>query len=503
MSTNTQKLGRLIRELRKRHDMTQGEFAQALNTSQSAVARMEKGGQNFSTNELLKISEVLGTKLINIAKQDDFIVYGGQKLSGSVKTNPSKNGATGLFAASLLNKGTTILHNIPRIEEINRMIEIYSSIGVSVRWIGDKSVEIKVPKTFSFDDIDVASARKVRSSLMMIGALVHHSYGFSLPHAGGCNMGERIVSAHHFGLKEFGITIETEAKSYVVHHSGLNSADITLYEASDTATENLLICASGIEGTTTLHFAQQNYMVMDVCYFLEKLGVRFEGLGSHTLKVTGVSNIRVNVEYTNSEDPIESMMFISAGIVTQSEILIQGAPIDYLRLELLKLKHMGLLYKIENSTYAANGKTALVDITIYPSKLIALSEKIHALPYPGINSDNLPFFVPIATQTEGITLIHDWMWENRAIYFTELNRLGANIRLADPHRVYIEGKTQLFGSQIVCPPALRPSMMILVAMLGAEGRSTLRNVYSIKRGYENIVERLNSLGANITIDTGL
>ena len=143
-----------------------------------------------------------------------------------------------------------------------------------------------------------------------------------------------------------------------------------------------------------------------------------------------------------------------------------------------------------------------MDIEIFPSKLKALDDKIHPAPYPGINIDNLPFFVPIALSARGQTLIHDWVYENRAIYFTELNRLGANISLADPHRVYVSGAAKLKSAQIVCPPALRPAMVILIGMLGAEGTSILRNVYMINRGYEEIAERLNSIGANITIIKG-
>ena len=160
---------------------------------------------------------------------------------------------------------------------------------------------------------------------------------------------------------------------------------------------------------------------------------------------------------------------------------------------------MGLKYKLSKNYFAKNGRTLLVDITVFPSKLEAPKDKIHAQPYPGINADNLPFFVPIATQATGTTMIHDWMWENRAIYFTELNRLGANIALADPHRIFIQGPTPLKGTQMVCPPALRPAMIIMIAMLGASGKSILRNVYSINRGYENIAERLNSIGAKIKL----
>ena len=197
------------------------------------------------------------------------------------------------------------------------------------------------------------------------------------------------------------------------------------------------------------------------------------------------------------------MMFLSAAVTTRSRLTVKRCPIDFLSLELLKLEKMGLRYRTGTVYRAANGRTRLTDITVFPSKLHALSDKIHAQPYPGINADNLPFFVPIATQAEGSTLIHDWMWENRAIYFTELNRLGASVTLADPHRVFIQGPRALKAAQVVCPPALRPAMIILIAMLAANGVSMLRNVYSINRGYEEIAERLNAIGARISIVRGM
>ena len=160
---------------------------------------------------------------------------------------------------------------------------------------------------------------------------------------------------------------------------------------------------------------------------------------------------------------------------------------------------MGLQYKISKEYKAKNKRTVLVDIIIFPSKFKALDDKIHANPYPGINMDNLPYFVIPAIKAKGQTLIHDWTYENRAIYLTELNRMGANITLADPHRLYIEGGTKLKAAQMVCPPALRPSMVILIAMLAASGISILRNVYMINRGYEEIVKRLNSIGADIKV----
>lgn len=497
-----QRIGKFIRLIRKQKGLTQEQFAQQLGTAQSAVARMEKGGQNFSTQEIIKIGNVLDHQLIKLHREerDDFIIHGGQKLKGSIQTNTSKNGAMGLMHAALLNKGETTLHGIPKIQEVHRIIEIFQSIGVKVDWIKDHSIKITPPKKFKFEEINKKSARRVRSFMMSIGALIHHIKSFEIPTAGGCKMGERTIAAHKHGIEQFGVTITTKNTGYLIERKKLKPADIVMYEASDTATENILIAAAGIPGKTTIHFAQQNYMVQDVAFYLQKLGVKIEGIGSLKLTVHGKKDINIDVEHHNSEDPIESMMFIASAIATDSKLTITRCPIDFLKLELLKLEKMGVKIKKSDIYKSRNRKTDLVDVTVVQSDgLKALPDKIHAQPYPGINTDNLPFFVPVALKAKGTTLIHDWMWENRAIYFTELNRLGASVRLADPHRVYIEGGEKMTAGELVCPPALRPSTMLLVTMLGIEGRSILRNVYSIKRGYENIVQRLNSIGANIEV----
>lgn len=497
--TPTQKIGYFIKELRERRGMTQESFAKELATSQSAVARMEKGEQNFSTEILEKISEVLGHQIISINNSIDFQINGGKKLHGSITTNFSKNGSVGLLCASLLNKGKTTLHGIARIEEVYRVIEILESIGVLVKWIDHNSILITPPSKFNLDKINTESAIRTRSVIMLIGPLIHILSKFSLPHASGCKLGKRTISAHTFALEEFGVKIKTTNTEYIVENNKLKPRDIVMYEAGDTACENILTACAKIEGKTTIRFASANYMVQEICFFLEKLGVRIEGIGTSTLVVHGIKDINTDIEYYNSEDPIESMMFISAAIVTDSELSITRCPIDFLSLELEKLKRMGLKYKILKNYNSYNEKTKLVDIKIFPSKLKALQDKIHPSPYPGLNMDNLPFFVPIAIKAKGQTMIHDWVYENRAIYFTELNRLGASITLADPHRVYIQGGTTLKPAQVVCPPALRPAMIILIGMLGANGTSILRNVYMINRGYEEIAERLNKIGADIKI----
>lgn len=492
------KIGAHIKKLRLKKDLTQADLAQALETSQSAVARIEKGEQNLTTSVLSKIGRVLGQKIVEIPdEQNDLLVKGGLKLRGEAVTNTSKNGALALMCASLINDKPTTLHGVPHIEEVGRIIEIFESLDIKVEKTGEKSLRITPPKKLTFKNINKESAAKIRSLLMIIGPSIHKEKNFSLPHAGGCKMGERTIEAHRSALEDLGARIKTTEKNYKINAGKLSGTDITMYEMSDTGTINALLAAAKIPEKTTIRFAASNYQVQDVCFLLEKFGVKISGIGTPTLEVKGIKKIAKEIEHHVSEDPIESMMFLSAAITTKSTLTIKRCPIDFLRLELLKLSKMGLKYEILKKYKAKNKKTNLVDIKVKPSKLHALESKIHALPYPGINADNLPFFVPIATQTEGTTKILDWMWENRAIYFTELNRLGANINLADPHRVFIEGPTKLHGTQIVCPPALRPSMIILIAMLAAEGKSILRSVYHIKRGYEDMVERLNAIGADI------
>lgn len=442
-----------------------------------------------------------------------FKITGGRKLKGKVKTNTSKNGAVNMIVASLLNEGETILHRIPKIEEVFRYIELVRSMNVEIDWIDEKtkkkdevgtSLKIKIKKGgINLKHLDAKTANMIRS-FTFVGALIHSHKNFKWPNSGGCKMGERTVAAHKYGLEYFGVDIKTKENFYEIKSNKLHSAElIPMYESSDTGAINLLLAASKIKGESTIKFAPPNYQVQDVCFLLEKFGVKVEGVGTSTLKVYGVEKINLNVEHYNSEDPIDAMFFIASAIVTNSTLVISHAPIEFLELELEKLKRIGVKFELGKKYLSENGKTKLADIKIFErkanEKLMALHDKIHTGAFPAINNDNLPFFVPIVALAEGITLIHDWTWENRAIYFTELNRLGADTRLADPHRVFVNGVKELKGAEVVCPPALRPAAIILVAMLSAKGFSVLRNVYSIKRGYEGIAERLNKIGAKVEV----
>ncbi len=490
-------IGKKIADLREAQGITQSQLAKKLKTTQSAVARIESGKQNVSTDLLRKISQALGKNLLTLSPGSVSVsIEGGAKLSGTIQTNTSKNGAVGLLCAALLNQGITTLHRMPRIEEVFRIIEVLESIGVRLEWSGS-TLTITPPKKFNVKNIDAEAARRTRAIVMFIGVLMHHFPSFSLPQSAGCKLGSRTVRPHFYALEHFGLSIKTTESSFDITHKPKKPTDIILYESGDTVTENALFAAALTPSTITIKYASANYMVQEICTFLQLLGVQITGVGTTTLTVTGLKTIHQDVEYTLAEDPTDSMFFLAAAIVTQSAITITRCPIDFLELELLKLEKMGFKYTASKPYFSHNGITKLVDINTKPSKLKALHEKIYARPYPGLNIDNLPFFAVIATQAEGQTLIHDWVYEKRAIYFTELDKLGAETVLADPHRIYITGPTRLRPTELICPPALRPATILLIAMLGASGHSVLRNIYSINRGYENLVERLAALGASI------
>ncbi|HEX8182714.1 MAG TPA: UDP-N-acetylglucosamine 1-carboxyvinyltransferase [Candidatus Saccharimonadales bacterium] len=503
MDSTNEKIGQLIAHIRQERNITQAEFARRLKTSQSAVNRMEHGKQNLSLETLGRISDVLNKQLISVngGGSMNLKIEGGHELSGEITLKTSKNAAVGLLCASLLNKGVTKFKSFPRIEEVNRIIEVLESMGVSVKWLPGNDLEIRRPAELKLDKINGVAARKTRSVLMMIGPLLHDYESFKIPYAGGCKLGSRTVAPHLYALEEFGVSIAATTGNYQVTVNKKPAGRIVLYESGDTVTENALLAAARTPEETIIQFASANYMVQDVCYFLQKLGVAIEGIGSSTLRIKGVKDIKKNVIFAPSEDPIEAMFFTSAAVTTNSSITIRRVPIDFMSLELLKLRKMGLSFDESDRYKATNGKTDLVDLTIHKhnGKLKALTEKIHANVYPGLNQDNLPYFVPIAAVAAGRTLIHDWTYENRAIYYTEMTKVGASVELADPHRVYVQGPTKFRSADVVCPPALRPASLLLIGMLAASGTSILRNVYTINRGYEDLAERLNSLGAQISV----
>ena len=498
------RIGTLIRDARKHRGLTQAQLAETLATSQSAVNRIEQGQQNLSIEMLTRVSEALDSQIVSLGQPGamHLRVHGGAKLSGSIDVKTSKNAGVALLCASLLNKGRTVLRRVARIEEVNRILEVLESMGVRHRWLNaDNDLEIVPPAKLTLDNVNAEAARRTRSIIMFLGPLLHDHQQFSLPYAGGCDLGTRTVDPHMIALRPFGLEVKATSGEYqaLVNLPTEPPRPIVLTERGDTVTENAIMAAARIDGTTVIRNASSNYMVQDLCFYLQKLGVGIEGVGTTTLKITGIPVIDRDVDYWPAEDPIEAMSLITAAIVTESEITVTRAPIEFLEIELAVLQEMGLKYRLTEEYPAANGHTRLVDITVLPSVLRAPIDKIHPMPFPGLNLDNLPFFALIAAGAHGATLVHDWVYEKRAIYLTELDKLGGRVTLMDPHRVRIEGPTHWSGAEVICPPALRPAVVILLAMLAAKGTSVLRNVNVIHRGYEQLAERLGKLGAQIEI----
>ena len=495
------RIGNLIRDARKHRGYTQQQLADLLSTSQSAVNRIERGHQNLSLEMLARIGAALDSEIVALGAGPTHLrVTGPTTLSGSIDVKTSKNAGVALLCASLLNKGRTTLRRVARIEEVNRLLEVLQSLGVQTTWLNENNdLEIVPPAELHLENIDAPAARRTRSIIMFLGPLLHREDTFELPYAGGCNLGTRTVEPHMSALRPFGLDVKATDGWY---HGQVNRAiipgrPIVLTERGDTVTENALMAAALHPGRTVIRNASSNYMVQDLCFFLRRLGVQVEGIGTTTLTVTGVTEIDIDVDYAPSEDPIEAMSLLAAAIVTNSEITIKRVPIEFLEIELATLEEMGFQYDRSEEYVAANGHTRLVDITTKPSSLRAPLDKIHPMPFPGLNIDNLPFFAVIAAVAEGQTMLHDWVYENRAIYLTELTKLGASVKLLDPHRVLVEGPTHWSGTEVVCPPALRPAVVILLAMMASKGTSVLRSTYVIHRGYEDLAERLNELGANI------
>lgn len=503
MQETNQKIGRLIYQIRQERGLTQAEFARKLGTSQSAVNRIEHGKQNLSLDTLGRISDVLNKQIIALSGSAVSLrIEGGHHLRGEIEIKTSKNAAVALLCASLLNRGTTRLKRVPRIEEVNRIIEVLQSIGVHVKWLPGNDLEIKPPEKLDLSSMNRESARKTRTVIMLAGALLHKYHDFKIPYAGGCELGRRTVLPHIYALEEFGSKVIAKSGHYnVLSKPALPSRSVVLYETGDTVTENAIMAAAGFDGETVIKLASANYMVQDLCFYLLKLGVKIDGIGSGTLRIRGIKNIKKNVTYALSEDPVEAMTFISAAITTNSSITIKRVPIDFLELEIMKLQKMGLRFKQSPVYKAENGHTNLADVTTYQhnGQLKAPEEKIHPLPSMGINIDNLPYFVPIVAVAKGRSLIHDWVYEDRALMYTEMKKIGVQLELADPHRVFIDGPTTWRAADVTTPSGIRPAVMLLIGMLAAPGISMLRNVYTINRGYEDLADRLNSLGAHISV----
>lgn len=434
-------------------------------------------------------------------------VHGGHRLSGTITTNGSKNSTLAIISASLLTFEPILLTNVPRISDVDDMVSILQSIGSQTTWVDNNTLELQRPLVLDVEALDIQAARRTRAVILLIAGLAIDHADFNLPLPGGCNLGDRSLVPHIDALEQLGLDIShcIDGLRVCRADTGERETTVTLVESGDTVTENAILTAVSLKrGVVRICNASCNYMVQDLCSFLQTIsGISIEGLGSPQLTIRRCeSGTPGPVIYPILEDPIEAFFFIAAAIVTKSCLRIMRVPVTFISLELRLLRKMGLEIRPGPHYASASAVTTLCDLEVLADShlLKALELKIHPNIYPfGINVDNLPAFGPIAAMSNGQMLLHDWMYEQRAPYFSLLEKFGVQIELMDTHRAHIAGPVGWRTADCRLPPALRPASMVLLAALAAPGVSRLDNTGVLSRGYEDIMGRLQSLQVRIDI----
>lgn len=408
------------------------------------------------------------------------IIKGGKKLNGEIKLAGMKNAATPIIAASLLTPEECLLDNVPRISDVERMIEIVRSLGAEVEWAGEHCLRI-LAAAIDPKKIDRKAVKSLRSSVLLLGPLLARCGEASLPEPGGCIIGNRPLDTHLFALSKLGAEITRTSSGYDI--SGrLQGATIILPEFSVTATENALMAAVLSPGKTVIKLAAAEPHVQDLVSFLNKMGAKIRGGGTHTLEIEGVGKL-TGARHKIIPDQIEAGTFLALGAVTRGTVTVRGVDFNHLDSVISVLSRAGV-----------NLEQGDDFITVRPAGLTAF--KLQALPYPGFPTDLQAPFGVLATQARGTSLIHDPLFEGRMGYVGELIKMGANAVVCDPHRVLISGPTPLYGTEIKSLD-LRAGATMVIAGLVAEGETVINEADVLDRGYENLDERLRMLGAEI------
>ncbi|MBZ9569802.1 UDP-N-acetylglucosamine 1-carboxyvinyltransferase [Patescibacteria group bacterium] len=414
---------------------------------------------------------------------DKFIIQGGKRLEGIVEISGYKNSAGACLVATLLTDEEVIIDNLPLVEDILSIIEILKSMGVEVDFIDQRKVKIRA-RNFDPQKMDFEKIPKTRISVLLIGALLPRFKKFKIPHPGGDRIGLRPITTHLKALKKMGVDIENEGNFYFFEARNLRAGEIVLKEFSVTATENLMLAAIKTPGKTIIKGAAAEPQVQDLGFMLKKMGARIAGLGTHTILILGVEKLK-GCYHRIIPDPSEAGTFISAGAITPGRIEVKNIIPEHLDIFFDKLEEIGVdLEKGKNFVRVGDLSQNLK------------ATRVQAFPYPGFPTDLLPITIPILTQANGKSLIHDPLYENRFNYVQELKKMGADIEIVDPHRTFIYGKTPLHGVRIESWD-IRAGASLIIASLLAKGQTTIEGIYQIDRGYEKIDEKLQKLGADI------
>jgi len=414
---------------------------------------------------------------------DYFEIQGGKRLKGQIDVRGSKNATTPILAATLLTKEKCVISNIPLIEDVFRMLEILESLGAEVKWLGERKISVQA-KNIQPEKIDVEKVKLLRSSILLLGSLSARFNEFKFYHPGGCVIGKRPVGTHFRALEKLGVKICQDGKKYIIDAKNKRAGKVVLGEMSVTATENAMMLAAGLSGKTVIKIAACEPHVENLGKFLASMGAKIKGLGMHTLEITGSSKLK-GTKHSIIPDANEAATFLILGAATGSPIKVIGAKENDLDLVLEKLKSFGVDFKISKNS-----------ITVIPAKKLKAVAKVDTRTYPGVPSDVQAPFGVLATQADGQTLIHDSLYEGRFNYVRELQKMGAKAKVLDAHQVVIEGPAKLKG-KVIQSFDLRAGASLIIAALLAKGKTIIKDIYQVDRGYEKIEERLQKLGADI------
>jgi len=402
-------------------------------------------------------------------------------LNGTVRVLGSKNAALPLLAASLLTDEPVVLHNIPAIADVKNMLNIMSTMGAVVAR-QDGVVRIQA-KALDATALPPDTVGRLRGSILLLGALLGRNRKVTLPRPGGDVIGARPIDAHLDAFSQLGVGVVDTGAVVSLNGQAMAAGEVVLREFSVTATENVLLAAAALPGTTTIHLAAAEPHVIALGRLLEQMGTRISGLGTHTITVTGSGRL-AGAEVTNIPDMLEAGLFVLLGATCGGKLMVENVPVEDLRFFFKKLDELGVQY-----TLAGNS------VEVRRSNLKGFSAQ--TLPHPGLATDLQAPFAVAATQAQGTSLIHDPMYESRFKHCDELVKMGARVTVCDPHRVIIQGPTQLQGRHILSLD-IRSGATLVLAGLIAHGVTTIDSAEIIDRGYERLEERLRALGAHIT-----
>ncbi len=412
-----------------------------------------------------------------------FKITGGAKLEGKIKIAGNKNSVLPIMAASILSNETTTLKNVPQISDVEIMIQLLEIVGVRTKRIGKDSLEID-PKNIRFAPFPSELTEKLRASVLLLGPLLARVKKAKMGYPGGDIIGRRPLETHIQALESLGASVEKENEIFVAEvPDRLKGAEIFLEEASVTATENALMAAVTAVGQTVIKRAASEPHIIDLCNFLNKMGAKITGIGSNVLTIDGVDSLR-GTQHSISPDHIEVGTFAILSAVTRGTIEMSPIIVEDLDMILLTLSKF-------NVDFTVKGDTLIVG----DSELKA-TEKVVTDVWPGFPTDLMAPTIVLATQARGATILHDWMYESRMFFVDKLISMGAKVEIADPHRVFVYGPSALRGQKLDTPD-IRAGIALVIAALTAKGESQINKAELIERGYENIVERLKSLGAKI------